>query len=175
MAFSSPDRTTCPGQLKLAVVTCPEELRSSQSRIIMSSLRPSTAAMVPGRVFPATCMACPRTLTTRKPSSTRMTPAATSAASSPTLCPATRSGCSPRLLSTSRAAMLWAKIAGCVTAVCLSDSAGPLKQNDLMSMSSTSSTRSKILCASGAVLYRSCPMPTNWEPCPGNRKAVFAI
>ena len=91
-----------------------------------------TATMPDGVASAAACIASPRAFTTVSPSSNDIAPANTSAVYSPRLSPAvattslTASGSAA--LSCSRAARLATKMAGWLTSVALSLSAGPLVQ-----------------------------------------------
>ena len=72
MASASPAITTCPAPLLLATHTSPAAC--SQAAATTSSSAPRTAAMVPGRPSAAACMAAPRSVTRRTPSSRRSGP-----------------------------------------------------------------------------------------------------
>ena len=69
MASGSPAITTWPAPLLLATHTSPAGL--AQADATTSSSAPRTAAMVPGRASAAACMAAPRSVTRRTPSSRR--------------------------------------------------------------------------------------------------------
>ena len=67
MASGSPAITTWPAPLLLATHTSP--VAASHAAATASSSAPSTAAIVPGRASAAACMAAPRSVTRRTPSS----------------------------------------------------------------------------------------------------------
>ena len=97
--------------------------------------------------------------------------------------PTTRRGCDPPATrgaspavsaSTRHTATLVASIAGCACSVRASSSAGPSKQSAESAMPRHSSASSKVRRAGSNAAARSRPMPTRWEPCPGNRQATAA-
>ena len=74
--------------------------------------------------------------------------------------------------SARQAAIDVVRIAGCAFSVRVSSSAGPLNMISLSSRPNTSSTSSKTSRAELEFRYRSLPIPTACEPCPGKTNAV---
>jgi len=68
--------------------------------------------------------------------------------------------------------MLTVRIAGCALMVSVSVSRGPSKQRCEMLWPSSSSASSKVARATADSSTALRPIPTNCEPCPGNRKAI---
>src|SRR6266545_6279531 len=66
-------------------------------------------------------------------------------------------------------------MAGCVLAVRFSSSSGPSKQSRESANPSVVSASSNTARAAGDASQRVFPIPTNWEPCPGKRRASFPI
>ena len=68
--------------------------------------------------------------------------------------------------------MLTAISAGCVFSVSVRSSAGPSRTMRDRFMPSASSTSSSVSRAIGNAASSASPIPTAWEPCPGNAKAI---
>ena len=79
----------------------------------------------------------------------------------------------PFSLSTRNTAIDVTRIAGCVCLVSVRSSSGPSKHRFESENPSTSSASSYVRWAVGYACASSLPMPTRWEPWPGNRSAVF--
>ena len=79
----------------------------------------------------------------------------------------------PSALSFSSAAMLATKMAGWLTAVLFSFSAGPSVQTCRRSYPRMSEACSKSSLALGTSAQTSFAMPTVWAPCPGKKNAVL--
>ena len=130
-AAADPDTTTLPGQSTLATSSTSPSRHPAQSEATAGRSSPSTATMAPGLRSAHSCIARPRTSTRRTASSKERTPAKTSAVYSPSDRPAViaaaSSGWPSRDRSTSSAARLVTRIAGWLTAVVLSRSAGPCR------------------------------------------------
>ena len=122
--------------------------------------------MVPGSASQAFCMALARAATSFRPSANSMAPAATSALSSPSECPATMSGrnSSPMALAFTT---LCRKMAGCVTSVRFRSSSLPLNITWVRLKPSRSLACSNQMRALLSASYRSLPIPGNWLPWPG--------
>ena len=122
-------------------------------------------------------MSSPRRATRRMASGAASTPAATSAAYSPTEWPATNAGCSstPARADAARSAARQARDVvtrhGCVCWVWFRRSSGPSQATSLTFQPSARSASSKARAASGHRPARSRPMPTAWEPCGEKRRA----
>ena len=142
------------------------------STVLSSSF--STAAMVDGVRSQHFCMALARAMTSLRPSSKLMAPAATKAENSPSEWPPTMSGlnCSPMYLARMT---LWRKMAGCVTRVCLRSSGVPANIRSVMRKPIMSLAFSNMARHSSLPSYRFLPMPTNWAPCPGNTYAFIFV
>jgi hypothetical protein len=104
--------------------------------------------MAPSPAGTACCMYCPRACTARTASSKLSTPEATSAAYSPSECPATQAGTQPRERSTRSAATETVTMAGCVYSVVRSWSSGPSKMMVDNANPSASSASVKVARAS---------------------------
>src|SRR5262245_36614198 len=137
-----------------------------------SGSRPITAAIVPGSWRPLSNMISPRRCTMRSAASKSSPPAATRAAYSPTLCPATTTGSTPRDSSTRSKATLCTKSAGCAYRVSVSVSSGPVKHSRESDSPEAASARAKRSRASGYADTRSAPIPTACDPWPGNSIAT---
>ena len=83
--------------------------------------------MAPVPTGTASCMYRPRCDTMRNASAKPKVPAATCAEYSPSECPAAHAGARPRVSRTRYAAMLVARMAGCVFSVSVSCWSGPSK------------------------------------------------
>ena len=131
-ASADPETTQLPGHRTLANASTSPPRTWSHNVWIDSRSNPNTASIVPGRSSAHSCMARPRTSTSRTASSKSMEPANTSAVYSPSDKPAAidtlPSGLSARPLSTSSMARLVTKIAGWLMAVVLRWSTGPFLQ-----------------------------------------------
>ena len=79
IAARSPDTTTWPGALRLATPNVPWAPAAATSSGSRASSRPMIAAIAPSRPAPDACIRRPRSRTSRSPSASEMTPAATSA------------------------------------------------------------------------------------------------
>ncbi len=150
-ASTSPERTTWPGALSLATVTPPSAAISRAS----SSDAPTSASIEPLRASP---IRRPRRTTSSSASSRLSTPAAVSAASSPSEWPAPALGCRS---SASQPTTDAQKMAGCAKRVFSSTRAKGSSPTSSVTFSSSSgarwATRSRI---SGV-----------WLPCPGKSAA----
>ena len=124
----------------------------------LASSRPSTLVMPLGVASDAACIAWPRRRTTSSPASKSIAPAKTRAVYSPRLSPAapwqasTTSGSLAFRLS--RAARLATKIAGWLTSVASSASAGPSMQSCRRSKPRTSPARSNSAADGGQLLVQ---------------------
>ena len=88
IAATLPLITTCCGEFSFATSSTSSPRASSHSAAASAAPTPSSALIVPGRSSPARCISRPRTATIRSASANDSTPAATSAANSPSECPA---------------------------------------------------------------------------------------
>ncbi len=137
---------------------------------------PSSAAMAPTPTGTAFCIDCPRSFRSRAASASFSDPAAASAEYSPSEWPATwlarlPSGLPPSFSRIRITAMLTAIRAGWAFSVRTSSDSGPSRINldrFCFRASSTSWNTSRAVPKASA---RSAPMPTAWDPCPGNTKA----
>src|SRR2546421_4642317 len=68
--------------------------------------------------------------------------------------------------------MLTVRIAGCALIVSLRSGSGPSKHSLLNAKPRISSARRKTRRAVSDTSQSALPMPTYWEPCPGNTKAT---
>src|SRR6266545_195829 len=62
-------------------------------------------------------------------------------------------------------------MAGCVLAVRFNSSSGPSKQSRESANPSTASASSNTARAAGDAPHRALPIPADWDPCPGKRRA----
>src|SRR2546426_5713970 len=97
-----------------------------------------------------------------------MDPAATRAVYSPRECPARKSAAIPRRRSACQAAIETVITAGWVFAVRASSCSGPAKMSRESGSPRAASAAWKTSRLSGKVRFSSKPIPTVWEPCPGN-------
>ena len=130
-ASIEPERTTWPGALSLATVTPPAAAISRAS----SRLAPTRASIEPLRASP---ISLPRRTTSSSASSRLRTPAATSAASSPSEWPAPADGCRSRASQPTTEAQ---KIAGCAKRVFSSTRAKGSSPTSSVTFSSSSGAR----------------------------------
>ena len=165
--------TIWPGELMLATLTTSPCAASAQAFSAASTSSPMSAAMAPVPTGTASCMNSPRLRTSRTASAKPSAPETTRAEYSPRLCPAQRSGLIPRSVSTAAAATLAVRMAGWVLAVSASSSAGPSKQSRESGKPTASSALRHTAAAAGEASARRLPMPTDCEPCPGKRNAIF--
>src|SRR5262250_486236 len=168
-----PAITICPGELMLATFTTSPWAASAQACSAAASSSPSSAAMAPVPTGTASCMNSPRLRTSRTASTKPRAPAATRAEYSPRLWPAHRSGLIPRSDRAAATATLAVRMAGCVFAVRASSSSGPSKQRRERGKPRASSARPHTAAAAAESWEKARPMPTDCEPCPGKRKAIF--
>mmetsp|Transcript_69311 Transcript_69311/g.215172 ORF Transcript_69311/g.215172 Transcript_69311/m.215172 type:complete len:251 (-) Transcript_69311:308-1060(-) len=175
-ALRLPAQAKPPGKSTLAMrQTSPSAALSSQSCSTVARSRPATESRAWGEASAASCMASARSFTTRSPASKLRTPAAVSAAYSPSERPAmawqraTASGRSLR--SFSMAARSARNMAGWQSRVWSSTAAGPRRQSSMMSMPRTSAAFAAMACTAG----KSCTPPiifTYCEPWPGKSRAM---
>jgi len=78
-------------------------------------------------------------------------------------------------LKASRAAIDVVTIEGCVLTVSFNSSSGPSKQIVEILFPNVLSAISKTFFAASKLSYKSFPIPTDCEPCPGNKNATFFI
>ena len=122
--------TVCSGELKFAAEQISPVAAAASAHVstTVSGARPMTADMAPSPGGTASCMKRPRRRTRTTASSSVSAPAATSAAYSPSEWPAATDGATPFAFRISSTATACARIAGCVTAVCLRSSSLPSKE-----------------------------------------------
>ena len=170
-ALISPDITTCPGQLKFAAITLPSN--SWHVSLINLSSSPKIAAIVPLLLSHAFCIAFALRDTKIRPSLKEIVLFATRDENSPKECPATAKGLLFLDSYTINSAIECRKIAGCVTLVCFKSSSSPsniIFERENFSRSSASSNN---FLTSSLLWYKSCPIPLNWEPWPGNTNTLI--
>ena len=165
--------TTCTGEFWFATTSCSPPRTSSQRASASRVPTPRRALIVPGRVALASCIAAPRATTSSRAVVRSSTPAATSAANSPSECPATPSrGApappSPHATSTRKAATSHASSAGCTNSVVAraASSWQPATRSRPIAAEASSITAFE----AGCVIHASA-MPANCDPCPGNTTA----
>src|SRR3954464_14992062 len=122
-------------------------------------------------------MASPRVRNRRAVSEMLRLPAAANAEYSPSECPATneasRATEKPASPSSTRIAASDTAIrAGWAFSVSCKTSAGPLQMMSVSFSPSAASTSSNTARAAGKASARALPIPTAWEPCPGNVNAA---
>src|SRR5262249_24387655 len=117
----------------------------------------------------------PRRRTRRSASPNANVPAATFAEYSPRLWPATHAGVMPRDSSSRHAAVLTARIAGCVFSVSISRSSGPLKMMSLSGSPSAASASANVSRQMGCASASALPMPAFCAPCPGKMNAMLTM
>ena len=172
-AAAWPPMTTWPGELKLAGTTTSSPETAAQTSATSSSSVPSTAAMAPVPAGTDCCISRPRSRTRRAASASDSEPAATSAAYSPRLWPASSCGrAPPRAHQARQVATPAASRAGWVNSVWLSCSSGPCCDSAHRSTPAPCEASSKAARASGWAAASSASMPSDWEPWPGNTKAM---
>src|SRR5580704_6312771 len=145
---------------------------SEQTVVTFSRSIPRIAAMAPTPAGTASCIYLPRLRTVRTASEKLSVPAATWAEYSPKLCPATKLGFKPFSHKTRQAAVDAVRIAGWVISVIRNFSSGPSKHNCDSLKPSASSASSKVWRATEYFSASSLPIPTAWDPWPGNRNAI---
>ena len=131
-AARAPETTTWPGAFRFATTKMPCAEAAATSSGSRASSRPMRAAIAPSRPPPDACMRRPRSRTSRMPSASEMTPAATSAEYWPIEWPAAKAGrgssipaAAQRSRIAARIAIEVARIAGWAFSVRSSRSAGP--------------------------------------------------
>ena len=162
-----PAITTWPGALKFATQTSASA--RSHATPTWSSSRPRTAAIVPGRSRPASCIAAARSDTSCTPSSKPRAPVAVSAVYSPRLWPAQKLASMPIRLTASSTTRLDTNVVSWALRVSRSSSASASHSSAATSrpaMSLASSTSSQLSWS-----RQGRPIPGRWDPCPGNVKA----
>ena len=164
--------TIWPGALSLAFAITPCFCHSSIVALTSSGFDPRIASIVPDREAAARSISSPRWITSGSPVSKSSTPAPTSAAYSPRLCPATMSGRTPRSPSAAQQAQSTAKIAGWAFEVRISSSRGP-SWTSFQTAGASSPSRSSTCRAAGDAAASASPMPIAAEPCPGKRNAIL--
>jgi hypothetical protein len=133
--------------------------------------------MAPAPTGTAFCIARPRVRSRRAVSLTLRLPAAASAEYSPSEWPATKAASRPTekpasVSSTRSVAIETAIRAGWAFSVSWRVSAGPSQMMAVSFSPSAESTSSNTARAAGKASARALPMPTAWEPCPGNVNAA---
>src|SRR6266545_1390526 len=165
--------TIWAAELTFATPTTSSPAASPQIASMAGRSSPITAAMDPTPTGTASCMNWPRLRTRRMASASGRAPAITRAEYSPRLWPAVRSGVNPRSAQAAAAATLVARSAGCVLAVSWSSASGPSKHSRAISNPSASLASAYTAFAAADVSAKARPIPTAWEPCPGQRNAIF--
>ena len=170
-AAFAPAMTIWPGALRFAALTTSPCAASAHACAIASASSPITAAIAPSPAGTASCMACARRRTSGTASVSVSTSAATSAAYSPRLCPATHCGTLPPAARQARqTAMPAVSISGWVLTVSASSLAGPSAHSCQRSWPRASEASRKVSRMTALSPY-SCIMPTDCEPWPGNTNA----
>ncbi|MBF8290708.1 MAG: hypothetical protein HW391_1676 [Chloroflexi bacterium] len=174
MAARSPETTTWPGAFRFATPNVPLAPARATSSGIAASSRPMIAAIAPSLPWPDACIWRPRSRTSRTPSSSEMTSAATMAEYWPMECPAANRGAgnaSPaaadRSRSAARKAMDVARSAGWAFSVRFSVSSGPLQASSLIGSPRAAFAAAKTAAAAGETWARAWPIPTDCDPWPG--------
>ena len=124
--------------------------------------------MLPGFVSAAHCISRARSHTRRSPVATSVAPLATTAANSPTLCPATNDGsgwgipcrASQASRTAASAARLTETIAGCVTTVACKASGGPSNIEPVSEPPQTAFAIKNTSRAADESRCSECPIPT---------------
>ena len=159
-----PDTTTWPGSLSFAAAqTPPPACASAATASAAARSSPSSAAIAPSPTGTASCIACPRSLSSRAVSSSRSALAAQSAEYSPSECPATKAAevtGTPSASSAFIAAIEVAISAGWALRVSVNSAISPSQTSRDSASPSALSTSSKTARACGYASARSRPMPT---------------
>ena len=175
-AAACPPITTCPGELKLAGTTTSSPDASRHASITVASSAPSTAAIAPVPAGAASCISCPRLRTRRAPSCRDSAPAATSAAYSPRLWPASNAGDGPpSCCHTRQQATPAASNAGWVNSVRLRVSSWPSRDSAHRSTPAPADASANASPTTGWAAASSASMPGNCDPCPGKTKASEVV
>ena len=158
-----PAITTWPGALKLATHT--SSSTRWQALSTRSSSKPRMAAIVPSCASAHTCIASPRSETSKTASSKSRHPDAVSAEYSPRLCPACAAASTPIRWRASKTTIETRKVDSCAFRVCVNSSSPASRRRAFRSLpvkSAASATNSHEGWST-----HSAPIPVFCDPCPG--------